>query len=376
MYLNQLSKKRLLVFIYIILFIFVIFNTKIMADENLHQFDGTSDLKKWNNLEEKVEANDEPATLSLYLENDIFTSGEDGGYSNGLKLTWSSGILADYPKDVWPHRWLYPIIKLVPFEKFADRRKNVTFSLGQNIYTPADIDKDPPDEDDRPYAGITYFSLGFHSRLERQMDTIELTLGLVGPDSYAEQCQKTVHKIFDDIEPKGWDHQLNNEPVIGIVYEHKKRMIQSGLDAGFGYDCVLNTGGGLGNAMTYYNLGLTFRFGWNLPNDFGNFPIRTVSSFNAASDKNARRYASNKIGIQLFAGVEGRAVLYNIFLDGNTFTDSPSVDKKPIVADYMTGISISHGPVQLSFAYVIRSKEFETQEKTQSFGSINLSFSY
>jgi len=316
------------------------------------------------------------STLSLYLENDYFASDEDGGYSNGLKLTWSSAILADYPKDAWPHNWLYPIVKLVPFEKFADRQKNITFSLGQNIYTPADIDKDPPDEDDRPYAGITYFSLGFHSRLERQMDTIELTLGLVGPNSYAEECQKAVHSIFDDIDPKGWDHQLNNEPVIGIVYEHKKRMIQSGLGAGYGYDCVLNTGGGLGNAMTYYNLGLTFRMGWNLPNDFGNFPIRTVSSFNAASDKNDLRYSSKKIGIQLFAAVEGRAVLYNIFLDGNTFTDSPSVDKKPVVADFMTGISISRGPIQLSFAYVTRTKEFETQDKNQKFGSINLSFSY
>ncbi|MGB9499156.1 MAG: lipid A-modifier LpxR family protein [Dissulfuribacterales bacterium] len=79
-----------------------------------------------------------------------------------------------------------------------------------------------------------------------------------------------------------------------------------------------------------------------------------------------------KIGIQFFAGVEGRAVLYNIFLDGNTFTDSPSVDKKPIVADFMTGISISRGPIQLSFAYVNRTKKFETQKKAQNFGILGV----
>ncbi|MGB9499155.1 MAG: lipid A-modifier LpxR family protein [Dissulfuribacterales bacterium] len=77
-------------------------------------------------------------------------------------------------------------------------------------------------------------------------------------------------------------------------------MIQSGLGAGYGYDCVLNTGGGLGNAMTYYNLGLTFRMGRNLPNDFGNFPIRTVSSFNAAKDKQDLRYSSKKNWYSVF----------------------------------------------------------------------------
>lgn len=325
----------------------------------------------------ETESEEGLSTVSLYLENDIFVSDEDSGYSNGLKLTWSSAINKNYPKDVWPHRWLYPVVKLVPFENFPDRHKNITFSLGQNIYTPADIESEDVVEGDRPYAGITYLSLGFHSRLSRRMDTIEVSLGLVGPSSYAEQCQKAVHKLFDDIEPKGWDNQLDNEPVIGIVYEHKKRVIQSGLGTGFGYDCVLNTGGGLGNAMTYYNLGLSFRFGWNLPNDFGNLPIRNVSSFNAPADKNDPRYSSKNLGIQFFTAVEGRAVLRNIFLDGNTFGDSNStVNKKPLVADYMVGISLSKGPALISFAYVIRTKEFETQLEPQKFGNINISISY
>jgi lipid A 3-O-deacylase len=33
----------------------------------------------------------------------------------------------------------------------------------------------------------------------------------------------------------------------------------------------------------------------------------------------------------LFASFEGRAVARNIFLDGNTFTDSHSIDKKTFV---------------------------------------------
>ena len=315
-------------------------------------------------------------TFSIYLENDYF-AGKDGEYSNGLKLTWSSSIKDQYPQNVWPHRWLYPIVKHIPFEKKSDRKRNITFALGQNIYTPEDIEAEEVVEDERPYAGISYLSLGFHSRLEREMDSIEVSLGLVGPSSYAEQCQKAVHRIFDDIEPKGWDNQLNNEPVLEVVYEHKKKIIKTGMSGGFGQDLILNTGAGLGNALTYYNLGLAYRFGWNMPDDFGIFPIRQISSFNGSFDeKDPRHSKNNKIGIQLFASVEGRAVLRNIFLDGNTFTDSHSVNKKPVVGDLVSGIDLSIGSAQLSFALVFRSKEYETQSKAQKFASINFSVSY
>jgi hypothetical protein len=209
------------------------------------------------------------------------------------------------------------------------------------------------------------------------MDTIEISLGLVGPSSYAEQCQKVVHKVFDDIQPKGWNNQLNNELVLEIMYEYKKRITRSKIISDFGYDLILNTGAGLGNALIYYNLGLGYRIGWNIPNDFGISPIRTVSSFNgSADDKDSRSSQNSKLGAQLFCSAEGRAVLHNIFLDGNTFSNSHSVDKKPVVGDLMTGLNISRGNVQLRFAYVYRSKEYETQSKAQKFGSINFSFAY
>jgi len=313
-------------------------------------------------------------TFGLYLENDYFT-GTDSGYSSGLKLSWSSGIQDEYPKDAWPHHWLYPLIKHIPFEKKPDRQRNITFALGQNIFTPEDIETEEIVKDDRPYAGISYLTMGFHTRLPRQMDSMEVLLGLVGPSSGAEECQKAVHQVFDDIEPQGWDNQLENEPVIGLMYEHKKKITAPDPNAGLGYDIILNTGGGLGNALTYYNLGLLFRTGWNLPNDFGVMPIRPISSFNGAVENRDNRLSS-KIGIQFFASVEGRAVLHNIFLDGNSFTDSHSVDKKPVVGDVVTGVNVSLGRGQLSFAYVIRSKEFDTQKEGQKFASINLSYAY
>jgi lipid A 3-O-deacylase len=316
-------------------------------------------------------------TFSVYVENDFFAgSGTDSGYTSGVKLTWSSAIRDDYP-DIWPNRWFYPLIKYLPYEKSPDRRRNISISLGQNIYTPIDIESEDVVEDDRPYAGITYTSFGFHSRLNTDMDTFELVLGIIGPDSYAEQCQREIHNIFDDIQPKGWDNQLNNEPVLNLVYEHKKKITQSGNGGGFGHDLILNTGGALGNAMIFYNLGLGLRFGWNMPDDFGNYPIRPASAINTGVEAKDPRYAlENKFGMYLFAMTEGRAVMHNILLDGNTFTESHSVNTKPVVGDVMGGVGMLAGPTQIYFAYVYRTKEFEHQQEPQEFGSINVSVSF
>jgi len=40
-------------------------------------------------------------------------------------------------------------------------------------------------------------------------------------------------------------------------------------------------------------------------------------------------------GWYVFLGTQGRAVGHNIFLDGNSVRESASVEKKPLVADFM-----------------------------------------
>lgn len=76
----------------------------------------------------------------------------------------------------------------------------------------------------------------------------------------------------------------------------------------------------------------------------------------------------------MFAGLEGRAVLYNIFLDGNAFTDSHSVDKEPFVGDLQAGLVVQWNRFRITYTQIFRTKEFEGQDSGDIFGS--LSFSY
>lgn len=64
----------------------------------------------------------------------------------------------------------------------------------------------------------------------------------------------------------------------------------------------------------------------------------------------------------------------NIFLDGNTFQDSHSVDKEIYVADLQLGVAFHFKDMRLAFSQIFRTREFDTQPEPAQYGAINLTF--
>ena len=315
-------------------------------------------------------------TFTFYLENDVFT-GTDREYTNGIKLTWISRDLSGYHEVSTP-TWSRGIIDRLPFVNKPGTVRNVSLSIGQNMYAPENLERTDLILDDRPYAGITYLAAGFHSKDSRRMDTFEINLGIVGPHSYAEQVQKTWHKWINATDPKGWAHQLKDEPIFNLYYERKWRLLKTDLGKEFGLDVIPHLGGALGNGLTGVNTGAQTRFGWHLPNDYGTFLIRPGSDTNAPmGDSDPRFYtASQRLGCHVFAGFNANAVIRNIFLDGNTFRDSHSVDKKPFVLQGVAGVAVLFHRFKITYAYVYQTKEYDTQNEAQEYTSITVSYSF
>ena len=314
-----------------------------------------------------------PWTHTLYFENDLF-NGTDSNYTNGVKYSIISPDLSPHASEGKLPRWVLEYIQEIPFisRSTPGFKHKVEFSLGQNMYTPADISRSDLIENDRPYAGWTYVSTSYHRINEVEdsmnfMDTVELQLGLVGPQSYAEETQKLVHKLRDLQTPNGWDHQLKNEPGLAVVFERKWLFRPVDSD-GPGYSLLSHVGGAVGNVYTYFNAGTEMRLGWNVPEDFGVSLIRPAGS--------TRLEIGSKFSAFLFGAVNMRAVARDIFLDGNTFTDSHSVDKNYLVADVAGGFALSYKNVIVAWTQVLRSKEFKGQEKSHSFGAIAISYSF
>ncbi|MEN8686112.1 MAG: lipid A-modifier LpxR family protein [Desulfuromonadales bacterium] len=121
-------------------------------------------------------------------------------------------------------------------------------------------------------------------------------------------------------------------------------------------------------ALLVIGAGLEVRCGLNLPRSFGVSLIRPAGSTLFAPGR--------KPSLYLFGAVDGRYVHRDIFLDGNTFTDSHSIDKKDWVADLAAGVTLSYGNLMLTYSHVTRTREFEGQDDAHNFGSMTLSFFY
>lgn len=330
-----------------------------------------ADSESTEEQKEKPEQ-DAKGTLSFVAENDLFGSSRDQHYTHGSKMSWLS------PRNGAPE-FAHDVANFLPM--FPDGGSlRISYSAGQSLFTPDDIRNAVPPEDTRPYAGWLYAGLGIVSESDDQIDSLDLNIGMVGPASLAEDTQKIWHGFVGSPEPLGWGTQIKNEPGILLTYERKWRsLIQFdeediallGLWPGLGIDVTPHVGGAVGNVLTYGAAGATLRFGEDLRNDLGG-PQRIRPSLPGS----AYFDPVDLLGWYLFAGVEGRVVARNIFLDGNSFRDSRSVDKETLVGDLQLGAAIIFPVARIAYTHIIRSKEFETQEDIDQFGAISVSFRF
>ena len=305
--------------------------------------------------------------ISAQFENDFFGGGTDRHFSHGTRIECVSA----------PIKWIADAADKLPWFNYErsmageeeQLEARAVISLGQNIYTPEDIQAVELVKDDRPYAGWLYLGFGLVANQgSRRYDKILLQVGVVGESSYSEKVQREWHQLFNIDVPKGWDHQLKDELGITLYYEQAHRFSIKDMFFGLEYDLVPHFGGSLGNVFTYGALGLTARLGAHLDKDFG--PPRIRPSLPGSG------YFRPGKGFNwyLFAGTEGRVVFQNIFLDGNTFVHSHSVDKKTFVGDLQVGVATQWNNFRFSYIQIYRSKEFNGQNRGDIFGSLSISY--
>ncbi len=303
-------------------------------------------------------AEEDRGTFSILIENDRMVN-TDRHYTHGTRLSWLSSAddVPDWARDVAGH---------VPL--FAKKRSlRIGYGLGQSIFTPEDTSSRALIPTDRPYAGWLYVSFSLVADTGRRLDSFELDLGIVGPAALGQDVQNNFHDLIGVGRSNGWGHQLDNEPGLVLYYERKWRKLKEFSAYGLGVDVTPHLGGSIGNVFTYLAGGLAIRFGQDLPSDYGPPRIRPSlpgSSFFVPQDG---------FGWYVFAGAEGRLIARNIFLDGNTFSDSHDVSKRIPVGDFQIGLAFTFDFLRITYSQVFRTREFRGQSQADQFGAISLS---
>jgi hypothetical protein len=301
---------------------------------------------------------DSRGSLTISYENDLL-AGTDRYYTSGAQLAWRSAS-TELPGVL---RWLDGQLDRL----IGPGEVRWGFGLGHSIYTPRDTLTPRPDPTDRPYAGHLYGALVLQRDEGNALSTLEFQAGVVGPSALGEFLQNNVHDIIRDDSANGWDRQLKDEPALNLVFERTMRTPALRL-GGIELDLLPSTTLAVGNVSTYAGAGLALRIGQGLEADYGAPRIRPAlvgsQFFQPRQD----------FGWYGFIGGQGRAVLRDIFLDGNSWRDGgPSVDKRPLVGDLSAGLVVHWHGIRLAYSQVVRSEEFYGQRGgAQSFGSIGL----
>ena len=311
-----------------------------------------------------------PPIVNLRVDNDIL-GGQDQGYSDGVQLTLVSPNLRDYTNDPCiPRlaRWVNSYLGSLHPEMFEQQNMIATFA--HDIYTPTDFSRSDLIEDDRPYAAVLLVGLGYNAREGDRLRTTQIHVGIAGPAAMGEQAQNGVHRLIGADRFRGWDNQLENEPVFRLVHERMRRFSTDDAAHGWGWDTIAHYGGSFGNLATYLNAGAEFRFGLNLPDDFGSTPLRPAGENTAPTREHRIQYVP---GAHLFVTLDSRWVFHDITLDGNTFRDSHSVDKRHAVANIGYGVALMRHRWKFALARYHGTREFDGQRETPVFGSFTIS---
>jgi hypothetical protein len=313
-------------------------------------------------------------------ENDRFAPRNyDEDYTNGLRLG-----------SVWKSS---ESLSLIPGLQDPSPIKNSQYfnsiSLGQTFYTPGKLEDKDLIVDDRPYAGYLFTGIAEYQIAPPQLDTWneeikELRVGLVGPGAGAKKVQQWVHEQIGSTDPKGWTHQLDNEPTAQYFY---------GRARSIGDPCLLSPSYfiydvGLGNVWTYASLSLAHRL--NLlsgsPTRRGIMslgmgqlaPAAAALMYQGNEKENSLSSDSDDNDLKIYLDFLGtaRLVAYDKFLDGNLFSDSHRIDKNYGILEPQLKVNIEVSRWLYAYTLSLRTPQMQDDSSPHIFGGLSASYLY
>jgi hypothetical protein len=308
----------------------------------------------------------------LVLENDaVFRRDRD--YTNGFR---GSVVFDDFARDRLAAE-AFDVVRpgLVTFGAPAGpTRRQFEWIIGQSIFTPDRVSSPVHTIGERPFGGWLYTGFNAAQQSGRsQLDSFELLVGTVGGSaSLAYDVQNGFHHLLGGaMVTKGFG--LHNEPGLLVAWDRRWKW-GVGSGHGLGADVIPYVNLTAGNVFTYGAAGAMVRIGQSLGTSWG--PTRVRPGPSGASFISPDPDAPY-LGFALFAGAEERAVARNVFLDGNSFEDSISVHRKPLVLDLYVGAEMfTQSGFRLAATLTQRSREYTTQATPSLFGSLEGSFHF
>ena len=305
---------------------------------------------------------DKDSIWTIQVENDAVSTlkgTSDQYYTSGLRVGWTSGADAIDPisalgRNIW-----------------GEGTTRLSVDITQSLFTPRDTQIDPPNPDDRPYAGTLLANFGLIHDTYLTRDVVALSLGVTGPSALGEEVQNGFHNIIGDTPNRGWHYQVGDQPDANLLVQRTYRLPIADI-GGIETDALPSIAGALGDVRDYIQLGSIFRIGQGLAGDYGTSRIEPGLNGSDAFTNVA------PVAWYFFAGADGQAVGYDVSLDGGLFrSDTPSVHRRWDVGEFEAGAAVMWHGVRITYTQTWQTQEFNAAKGGLfNFGSLAASVKF
>ncbi len=265
---------------------------------------------------------------------------KDSNFSNGWSLQYHTVRYASWEETEAPGfiKW---VGKHFPTLHDDDSIVRYGQGIGQNMITPENLSLETPQGGDLPYAGTLTYTLNWQSFNQRTARNFQVTAGILGEETLAEDFQKFVHVDLDrGRTPRGWDTQRKTEPIVNIGYHHLWRLASLGeYDNGWAGNIALGPIAHLGNLLTAVELAFEMRFGWNILEGFNSYPAPPGRGFFQAYYLPKPSLAAAH-SVEVVFGARASGLIYSVLYDGSIITgDDRSVEREDFVYAGLIGLN-------------------------------------
>jgi lipid A 3-O-deacylase len=232
---------------------------------------------------------------------------------------------------------------------------STTVEAGQRLYSPR-MDTPEPVSGQRPFAGWLYAAVTGRVVDGATRHTLAVEAGVTGKPSLGEPVMEGYHRIAGFWEPMGWKHQLAFEPAAAVRYGVERRVAEARVGGVRAGELTMGAGASAGTLRTAAHAGAELRAGTRLAHPWAARPLRGTS-------------------VYVLAAARGEAVAHDLFLDGNTFRDTPArVTRQPYVASSRWGVGVARGGLSMEYRVTARTRAYDEEPGGHPYSTIEITW--
>lgn len=262
------------------------------------------------------------------------------------------------------------------YYRFATKTKNnlakkiKEFSLGQKMYTPSPSLSFDPNLQDHPYAGYSFVKFKILDFFKNQSAIkYSIELGVIGPNSKAQEFQEFIHQVYGFENATGWEYQIKNALGLNFELSYLKPLLKNKPKF---FDLTSESSIVAGTIITEINTSILGRV--NLfKKTLQPFSNSVLFESNLSNDKTTHKelflFLKPKIGY----------AIYNASIQGSFLNKKSPVTFgiKPLIVEFETGIFYVSNRWTFKYsANFYKKKHREMSSQYQNYGSIALAYRF